>query len=314
MCWIWHLLIYSSSLGKTAPRLLQDLLLYDPCHPPSSGYNLLADLPVPFEKARQLPAIRGKGSCEHRLVLKPNQCLLPKHDTKPDPSTVYQLAAHCLECRCHVSIVVDYRGEGAGLMPCPTEDAPLHHFLPVSDPNGRLEGGDGTQGHRWVQSQRFRCSSPTCCADVTIQIRPPRLTPEWVTLLSDKDAIRERAEKVMAEDPVRFEGHALPPPVQVLMNLRIYLANAMKDPEGRRILGNNKKWMLCLGDACADLLEYLGFTRQASFVDVAGRWMKTDRRDRIRTGGLHVRTRQQLYLTQSRSISSWTMLRRSCLP
>lgn len=264
-CCIAHLLIHVSHLGKTAPRLLQDLFLYDPCHPPSSGYNLLAELPVPFEKARQLPAIRGKGSCEHRLVLKPNQCLLPELDTRPNPSTVYQLAAYCLECRCHVDVVVLYRGEGAGLMPCPTEDVPLHHFLPTSQSNGRLEDGNGPRDNFRVQIHRFRCSSPTCCAAVTIQIRPPRLTPEWVALLSDKDAIKERAEKAMGEDPVRFEGHAPPPPVQVLMNLRIYLANAMKDPDGRRILGNNKKWMLCLGDACADLLEYLGFTREASF-------------------------------------------------
>ncbi|KAA6408891.1 MAG: hypothetical protein FRX48_07235 [Lasallia pustulata] len=241
--------------GKTAPRLLQDLLLYDPCHPPSSGYNLLAELPVPFENARQLPGIRRKGSCEHRLVLKPNQCLLPELDTRPEPSTVYQLAAHCLECRCHVKVVVDYRGEGAGLMPCPTEDVPLHHFLLTTQSNGRLEDATGPRENSWVQTQQFQCSSMTCRAAVTIQVRPPRLTTEWVTLLSDKDAIKERAEKAMAEDPVRFEGHAPPSPVQVLINLRLYIANAMKDPDGRRILGNNKKWMLCLGDACADLLD-----------------------------------------------------------
>ena len=252
------------SLGKTAPRLLQDLLLYDPCHPPASGYNILAQLPIPFEKARQLPAIRGKGSCEHRLVLKPNQCLLPELDTRPDSSTVYQVAAHCLECRCHVNVLVDYRGDGAGLMPCPTQDFPLHHFLPTSQSNGRLEDPEGAKENSWLETHQLQCSSPTCCAFVTVQVRPPRLTPEWVTLLSDKNAIKERAETAMAEDPVRFEGHAPPPPVQVLVNLRIYIANAMKDPESRRILGNNKKWMLCLGDSCADLLEYLGFTREAS--------------------------------------------------
>ena len=176
-----------------------------------------------------------------------------------------------------MKIIVDYRGEGAGLMPCPSEDAPLHHFLPTPQSNRRLEDANGPRENSWVQTQQFQCSSKTCCAAVTIQIRPPRLTPGWVALLSDKDAIVERAQKAMAEDPVRFEGHAPPPPVQVLMNLRIYIANAMKDPDGRRILGNNKKWMLCLGVSCADLLEYLGFTREASIVSVARRWMKTDR-------------------------------------
>lgn len=165
-----------------------------------------------------------------------------------------------------MNIIVDYRGDGAGLMPCPTEDVPLHHFLPIPRSNKRLEDVNGPKNISWVQTQQFRCSSKTCCAAVTVQVRPPRLTPEWVTLLSDKEAIKERAEKAMAEDPVRFEGHAPPPPVQVLMNLRTYIVNATKDPEGRRILGNNKKWMLCLGDSCADLLEYLGFTREASLL------------------------------------------------
>lgn len=227
---------------------------------------------------------------------------------------MYQLAAHCLECRCHVKVVVGYRGEGAGLMPCPTEDVPLHHFLLTTQSNGRLEDATGPRENSWVQTQQFQCSSMTCRAAVTIQVRPPRLTTEWVTLLSDKDAIKERAEKAMAEDPVRFEGHAPPSPVQVLINLRLYIANAMKDPDGRRILGNNKKWMLCLGDACTDLLVYLGFSREASCVSVARRWTEIDRRDRIRTGGLPVRIRRQFCPTMSRSTFSWMMLRASCLP
>ena len=65
----------------------------------------------------------------------------------------------------------------------------------------------------------------------------------------------------MSDDPERFEGHAIPPPSQVLSNLRAYISNAMTKAESRRILGSNKKWLLSLGDPCADLLEYLGFKR-----------------------------------------------------
>ena len=66
----------------------------------------------------------------------------------------------------------------------------------------------------------------------------------------------------MDDDPGRFEGHAVPSPIQVLTNLRAYISNAMTDPEPRRILGNNKKWLLSLAEPCADLLHYLGFSRQ----------------------------------------------------
>lgn len=45
------------------------------------------------------------------------------------------------------------------------------------------------------------------------------------------------------------------------MNLRKYITNALHG-EKRKIVGNNKKWLLCLGEPCAELLEYLGFTRE----------------------------------------------------
>ncbi|KAL8915497.1 MAG: hypothetical protein Q9171_000062 [Xanthocarpia ochracea] len=66
----------------------------------------------------------------------------------------------------------------------------------------------------------------------------------------------------MSTDPARFEGHAVPFPSEVLSNLRTYILNAFKDNNRRTIAANNKRWLLCLGDPCAELLEYIGFVRE----------------------------------------------------
>lgn len=66
----------------------------------------------------------------------------------------------------------------------------------------------------------------------------------------------------MSDDPARFEGHAVPFPSEVLSNLRKYIVNALQDSSRRTIPAHNKRWLLCLGDPCTELLEYIGFVRK----------------------------------------------------
>ena len=49
-----------------------------------------------------------------------------------------------------------------------------------------------------------------------------------------------------------------------MSNLEAYLTDALKG-EGKRILSNNKKFVLSLGEPCAELLQHLGFTSQEEF-------------------------------------------------
>ncbi|MCJ1285725.1 ubiquitin-specific protease ubp2 [Xylographa opegraphella] len=92
-------------------------------------------------------------------------------------------------------------------------------------------------------------------------MRAPIVTSEWEALLLDKTLIKSRAQKAIFDEPSRFEGHAIPSPIEVVGNLRTYIRNAMTSDEERRIPSNNKKWLLCFGEPCADLLEHIGFTR-----------------------------------------------------
>jgi ubiquitin carboxyl-terminal hydrolase 25/28 len=141
--------------------------------------------------------------------------------------------------------------------------SPLHHFMhniPLSQPCVMAKWS--TNSFEWVDTQRFECSAPLCSAKLTIRFRPPRLPPAWVSLLTDPEIIKERAAKAISEDPERLEGIAAPSPVDVMMNLRHYIVNALNTHEKRIILGNNKKWMVCFGESCSELLEYLGFSRR----------------------------------------------------
>ena len=81
-------------------------------------------------------------------------------------------------------------------------------------------------------------------------------------LLTDPELIRYRAEQAIASDPERFEGHDVPSGTDVLLTLRAYLLNALKSSELKVIKGVNKRWMLCLGEPCVELLNYLGFEKQ----------------------------------------------------
>ena len=63
----------------------------------------------------------------------------------------------------------------------------------------------------------------------------------------------------MQRDPERFEGHKPPAPMEVCNVLIRYLANAMESEEPRGISKNNKRFILALGDACDELLQYLGY-------------------------------------------------------
>lgn len=98
---------------------------------------------------------------------------------------------------------------------------------------------------------------------LTARFKPPRLTQDWVDLLTDKFVIKDRAERAIAADPERFEGFAVPPPIDVLQHSKHYITNPLFNPEkSKKIQGHNKRFLLSMGNPCAEILEYFGFTRE----------------------------------------------------
>lgn len=210
----------------------------------------------------------AQGSCHHAWILKDEQCLLPDSWSRRDPLTKYVIAAYCAVCRSHLELSIVLQGKADRSAPCPNQTWPLHHFIHIPEISTRKQAApNGTYskvGTDWVDTQHFQCSSPQCPAKVSVQIKPCRLIQEWVDLLTATELIKVRAEKAISEEPERFEGVAVPSSTDVLSILRAYISNSMKTRDERTILGNNKKWRLCLGESCAELVQYLGFRRDVS--------------------------------------------------
>ena len=211
----------------------------------------------------------SKNSCRHKWTLDKGCTNLPSASLQSATLPESWVVAHCINCRSQLGTVLSSSSE-SGRQPCPTSVYPLHHFLHQPQASESLHAvQDSTQPTSWRDIQEFICTSPTCSAKLQIVFQPPRLIPSWVRLLTDPDIIRDRADRAIASDPERFEGHDAPSGAEVLANLRAYLQNGLKSSERKVIRGINKRWLLSLGEPCAELLVYLGFEKQVRLILVA---------------------------------------------
>lgn len=144
----------------------------------------------------------------------------------------------------------------------------VHHLVYKS---GRQKGSrmaeEVTEKGQVVETYHFQCSHASCSAMVSLRILSPLINPQFLELLSDPARIRERAEEAIADQPERLEGMAIPTPITVLDNLRLYLHNALHSHERSKAISSaNKRFMLSFGlegTACKEILEFLGFVYDA---------------------------------------------------
>ena len=170
-----------------------------------------------------------------------------------------------MSCRSHLDLEIDFKDRESPQNRCFPDDRPLHHFKHyATNPHDWTKAVETrADGLEWCDIQVFRCSSSACGAEITIRTKPPRLNPEWVDLLYDKDLIKTRAEHVIAAEPARFEGFAVPPRVDILLHSKHYITNPLFNPEkSKKIQGHNKRFLLSMGEPCAPILEYFGFVRE----------------------------------------------------
>ena len=242
--------------GKLAPRLIQDIKSYNPQKLNQGPFDALSEIPYheAFEDDADppLPDI----SCQHHWAQKPNQTVLAGDEAKTQPRSV--LRSFCLKCRCHLQVTVAYDQDGLPLHPCPTIDRPLHHFVLENRGNAASDDSDATKSPSW-STRSFRCSSSSCGLHLSIKYAPPRLKHDWTLLLTDRHIIRARAEKAIASDPEKFQGHAPPTPGNVLEKLCTLINKALEQADTRPISQDSKGILLNLGEACSEILQYLGF-------------------------------------------------------
>jgi ubiquitin carboxyl-terminal hydrolase 25/28 len=199
--------------------------------------------------------------CQHRIMLKFSQSKLRESTGPPNGETYYKVPSYCLDCRWHTDLVVDFRGgDPSCTRPCPNEDFPLHHFRYC--PSTANQNTFDREGQN-QQTHIFECSSPFCPATASFQVRPPRITPNFLSLLTDRQVIKARFEKAVSQDPNRYEGFKQIFPSTVLSNLRTYIFDALSTtPEKRRRFNVfNKNFATTLGEDCTPILISLGFSR-----------------------------------------------------
>lgn len=248
-------------IGKTTPRLLQDILDYDPRRARKPGNNLLTDPPPQYKPPKLAPLRFLPEDCQHRLFRKDNQSRVPPFDEKPNGESYYVSASYCAICFYHFEVIADYCQRPDRKRPCDlNHEYPLHHLQHFQS---RFRSEDDIQSasdnyDSWTEKHRWSCSAPDCPVLIEVRISAPRLSKRHLRLLSDSELVFSRGTRSIEADPVRYEGVAPLPPTEVLSILRQYLYDALKGG-GKRVAVRNKKFLLAFSDDCDEIFRYLKF-------------------------------------------------------
>ncbi|KAH3910600.1 hypothetical protein HBH56_143770 [Parastagonospora nodorum] len=248
--------------GKTAPRLLQDLLTYDPKYEERAGRNILTSAPPQYDPNRPpVPAVPFR-SCRHALLIKDEQSLLPTAEKDPDAPDVHKIASYCPQCRWHIDVVVDCRDKTGKTRRCRTAESDflLHHF--VYDDDEGANGAVGLGSQHAARKYTFTCSAVECPVKVHIHMKPPHLSENDIETLTNKAQLRKRWE-----DAKRIAGEradtVMARSVDGLDYLNTYLLDALNPVKGKaRIPLLNKKFLKTFGRDCDSILQRLGFTTE----------------------------------------------------
>lgn len=262
------MLIRTAPTGKTAPRLINDLLDHDPRHAfKHGGRNLLADPAPRFRGQGSLGPRKDKMDCRHKLMKKEHQTNAPRpDDERPDDSTEYKVAAYCSACLYHFDITANFQQRNDRKTPCNLSDEsnPLHHLrLAKSQTSKDHKDKHGMDKYdQWTEAHRFVCSGTECPLVVDIKISPPRLNHHMLSYIFDTAKLEARGRREIKNDPERYQGMSPIKPLQALGYLRQYLSDAKgakSKTELKKIARRNKKYMLTFADECDELFKYLDF-------------------------------------------------------
>lgn len=234
-----------TTAGKTAPKLVNDFLRFDPQKTGSGNY--LSSHPPAAGEAKTLAP--GVGSCTHEYSVKAAQSVLPPVDARPQTGTQYKIAVLCRRCMIHADVHISYP---RATTPCPSADNPLHHFQYQKD---REQLSPQLIRYGW------RCSIKSCLAEVTISFRRPRINDEERELLAAPERLQQRYNEVLQDEPGR--NVKLATPTTAMHTLHRYLRDAL-DPtvEKRRLMATNKLFMTTFGTHgrdCNVFLDKMGF-------------------------------------------------------
>ncbi|KAK6506337.1 ubiquitin-specific protease ubp2 [Arthrobotrys conoides] len=252
--------------GKSAPRLLGDILTYNPHN---KGHDVLSSFP-PDDKSEAAQKLYLRSGHPHRFILKPNQST-PR--TYPiEAGATHIIAAVCQSCRQHVEVRLRYADNVPVASTCPTPQNPLHHFRydPArSGPFIDKERSEEISGETDVR--HFDCTNSGCKTSVTVTTKSRRITSQFQTLLTDGKVLWNRNKQAFETYPDSFidpkapEGERkpvmkpVPTPAMVLKTMRTVIGGVTARKERRNIPRLNTRFLTQLGDECHEMMEILGF-------------------------------------------------------
>jgi hypothetical protein len=239
--------------GKTAPRLVADICATDVSI--ENVYNPFKNIPPSIDPHPH--RYSSVSPCVHSFTIKPTQ----SHIDRDSPHT--KVAAICQHCRYHVDADL-LRGSSQNSTSskkagCASTGNPLHFFSPEIAAPPNPQSPEAILGRNKYE---YRCIN--CMAKATIHFRPPRLTDEYATLLTDRDHLALRHKAAILQDSAR-PGMEVQPGHKALEALSSYVKDALStDKPARAIPKFNKRFMLSLGEDCAPLLRWLGYRESVS--------------------------------------------------
>lgn len=250
--------------GKIARRLLCDIHLHDPAHDPDTGRNILSETPPIYPEGYDGPlGFTSPKACQHEYALKEDQTFMAEPEHRRRIGTSSKISAICTKCRYHLQVVVNYTNHSTAFSQSKTDH--LHLLVYKS---GRQKNGfslpEVNQRGQMAETYHYQCSYSSCSAMVSLRIISPILTPEYIHLMTDKELLLQRAKEARAAYPESMEGMGEPQPINVLDNMRLYVTNALRNPQRSKPISSvNKRFMHSFGvegAACKVLLEFLDFT------------------------------------------------------
>jgi ubiquitin carboxyl-terminal hydrolase 25/28 len=201
-------------------------------------------------------------NCRHALLTKDEQSQLPSSSEHPDAAAAVKIASYCPQCRWHIDVTVDPRGNASTSRTCRKGDTEyfLHHF--TLERESETIGAHGLGAQQAPRTYRFRCSAPQCPVEVQIHMRPPHLSDQDIETLTNQAQLRRRWEAAKAIAGERADT-TMARRVDGPDFLNTYLQDALNPSKGKtRIPLLNKKFLKTFGRDCDSILTRLGFSKE----------------------------------------------------
>lgn len=143
--------------------------------------------------------------------------------------------------------------------PPPQDDYPMHHLVHDGGFSGDECSEHSAARHSPLLSREsYSCSVPDCSLVLSLEIHEPRLTIEWLDILTDTDRLRHRFMDARQSEPGRYPesyeqwidtGPSL---------LNTYLRNRLENDE-RKISKRNRRFQVVFGSEMWPMFVLLGY-------------------------------------------------------